>query len=159
VQNVKFEITGGGANTKSNHVAETGKEILNNDFRIFYVDFNLRFTDYTLCDFSNEIDLPMNCNCENIHDGGCVASCDDITTPFVATSEQTRIETDFNGSIVRFTLETEIDESVVIPSGLLNEDYTYNLRAFSLGEGMTQLTFTVEPSGTEYDCLKIQVKP
>lgn len=152
MQSVTCEYVGGGTNTKANHVAETGKEILNNNFKVIYVDFNLKFRDANFCEPNQNEMKP--CNCTNVLDLGCVSSCDDIELDLNIEAGTVVVSTEFNGSTVELRLLNQTEGKVVIPSGSLNEDYTFILEVYQGTERIDK-----EMDGVTYDCFQIKIKP
>ena len=154
--NVKCQATAGGNNTRSIVLTETGQETTNNEYRVIYVDFNLTFTDYKNCELTENIELPMDCECTNIFKLGCASTCDSITIEVEATTETIIVETQMNGSVHSFVVEQEIGENITIPLEIFNENYTHILKIYMDDE---RVTYTPDPSGFEYDCFQIEIKP
>jgi len=152
MQSVTCEYVGGGTNTKANHLAETGKEITNNNFKVIYADFNLKFRDSNFCE-PNQSDMKP-CNCGNVLDMGCYASCDNIELDLPTEEGTVVVSTDFNGSTVELRLEDQESAKVVIPSGSLNEDYTFILEIYQGTERITK-----EVDEVTYNCFQIKIKP
>jgi len=156
LMNVKCQVIQGGNNTRNIHLTETGKEQTNIEYRVIYVDFNLIFTDYKECDLTDNIETPMDCECTNVFKLGCASTCDTITIEVEATTESVIVETQMNGSIHSFNVEQEVGENISIPLEIFNESYTHILKIY---DGDHRVTYQPDPSGVEYDCFSIEIKP
>jgi len=156
LMNVKCQVIQGGNNTRNIHLTETGKEQTNIEYRVIYVDFNLIFTDYKECDLTDNIETPMDCECTNVFKLGCASTCDTITIEVEATTESVIVETQMNGSIHSFNVEQEVGENISIPLEIFNENYTHILKIY---DGDHRVTYQPDPSGVEYDCFSIEIKP
>lgn len=156
LKNVKCEVIAAGNNSKANALNEMGKDQINNEYRIIYVDFNLKFTDYKNCDLTENIETPMDCECTNIFKLGCASTCDTITIEVEATHENVIVETQMNGSIHSFVVEQEIGENISIPLEIFNENYTHIFKVYMNDE---RVTYSPDPSGITYDCFSIEIKP
>ena len=156
-RNIKTYVTGGGSNTVANAKQESNKESWNNEYKILYVDFRLQFDDQNKCDFTKLIDLPMECNCSTIYNAGCFKICDGIELPVESDYTGTAtVVTEFNGNIVKLSIEVTEGEPIVIPANELNANYVFNLAIYD--EENERIEFSIDPSGT-YDCIQIQTKP
>lgn len=156
--NIMVQTASGGSNTIANAKNESGVEIKNNNYKVVYIDFVVKFDDHNSCDFTQKIILPMECGCASILDLECVGSCDDITIPIVSlyTGDAT-VRTIFNGNYVTIPVEVVTGEEIVVNAEHLNADYTFNLQVFN--EDGEQLTYSEDPSGTVYDCFQIKIIP
>jgi hypothetical protein len=154
LQTITCEYIGGGSNTKANHLAETGKEITNNNYRIIYADFNVNFLAGEVCSITPN-EMNNQCNCTSVLSLGCAPSCDDVTIELdVETGDEVIMSTMFNGSTVEARIEVTESGKVTVPSGTLNEDYLFKLEFY---RGVDQLTKEVE--GTTYNCFEIKINP
>lgn len=156
VKNIRCKVVGGGSNTLSIVKNESGGDTSNVTYRAFYIDFNLRFDDYSSCDQINSINNIMPCNCTNTLDLPCVGSCDDITIELSeVVAGDYRVVTSFNGGRAEFTTTQEAGTEFTFNASNLNADYTFELQIFNPdGELVTK---TVE--AVEYDCFRVKIEP
>lgn len=153
IKNVKVVPMGGNSNTIDVIKQETNTAAVNNTYRAGFIDFNLEFDIAELCD---TIQLPMNCNCNNVYDLGCVTMCDNIDTEIIAElSGDYTLVTEFNGATVSLKFEGEVSKPLLIPTDGLNADYMFDIAIYDpAGERVT-----FEREGIEYNCVKVKINP